>query len=182
MSKVTPRKERFAELKRLIEMMNAGIVTDEIVRSQLDFTGTFIYQSEVEKFLAAYPFLSKDDFELFAETFNIVKVPTYKTGGSGKGGARLDTEEAAKRLGVAEDKIQDYISKVSLIKETLKEINAMISDDYRVSFAIPKVRKKDSSLEKTSSDEPQPAPAEEAPEEYAVPEGDKDYELTNESL
>jgi len=133
----SPRRERFAEVKRLIEMRKAGIITDEITKSQLEFTGTFLYQSEVEKFMNQFPSITVDDFNEFQENFNIIKQSVVK-GGSGKGGSRLDSLKAAERLGVPEDKRDLYVSEVAKIKEAIKTVASLISDNYRITFAIPK--------------------------------------------
>jgi len=158
-TKIPARRERFSDIAKCFSLVEAGLLTAESAKMQLDYNHSFLYQSEVEKFFDKNPAIDRAKLEEFLSATEIVRAKTAGSGGGNKVRG-LDNEEAALSKGVIPEKVEEYLNAATAIYAQIKVINELIDAEHRVSFSIPRSRKTESkdteqpTANESSGDEP----------------------------
>lgn len=138
------RNARFDVIARLYAGFKSGNQTADQISQNLEILEYFLTEAELPKFTEQNPEVDLNDFTEFLKTVNGFKVSKKKSAGGNRGGGKthLNTVEAAQERGVAPENVESYISLVNSVYETSKQINALMTQGARVSFAIPMLKEK----------------------------------------
>lgn len=140
------RDSRFDIIYKFYQGFRAEIQTLENVKDNLEMLEYFIFESEMEKFSAKYPEVDMINFKSFLEEVDGFKVAGKKSSGENGRTTRLNTAEKAESVGVAQADFPRYRELIETVFAATKELNKLCTTG-RVSFAIPKLKPKESMQE-----------------------------------
>ena len=142
MAKRPTRTQRFNDLKDFYGMLKAGHLTSEQVKDSLNYKGTMIFESEVDKFNTDFPDIDATDFLEFIKNAEVLRKPGRKNP-VGTATTRLTSDEKAEQLGISAENKDEYVALITEINAKRKRLAELITTPlYSSSFSITKSKAK----------------------------------------
>lgn len=127
-----------------------GISEADHIKKLADYSGYFLYDSEVEKLFNEPDGLSSihvettdaEAFRNFLTEFDLVKTPKYRKTGDKQSRVTLSSAEAAIEKGVAEENVGLYIEAMTKLYEFKKEAEKYLNGK-KIAVSIPERKEKE---------------------------------------
>lgn len=127
----------FSQLKQ-------GMASVEVVKQNAEYTGYFLYDTEVEELLKDPKALLSirvqpeyaEEFKQYLADFNLVRVPKYRKGATSGDRVSLSSVKAAEEKGVSPENIEKYVDLMTKMYELKKEVETILNGK-KIAISIP---------------------------------------------
>jgi len=139
------RNIRFITLKTFYSLFVGNMLADdeesaiEKAKTNIHFANCLLHENEVEKFFEKNPDVEREPFMKFLADVDGLKLA--KTKQQQRETFRLNTPEAAKIRGVADENVNSYVELTTTIHNAIISLRQIMPKGWRATFSIINVEK-----------------------------------------